>query len=289
MLDDLAEAIESIRERIATYGPTIRENETRTRMALIDPLLIALGWDTSDPSSVLPEYGLSGPRADYALLSPNGNPLVLLEAKKLGEPLQSHQVQMVSYATISGISYAGLTDGDHWEVYDVFQQRPLIDKRFIQASISNTPIPQCALMLSHLRSNTLMTQQPIEVHAPPATYETTESPNIKGPNEPIDPQLIIGSVAEYYDLDIEALVARTRRKSVSNPRQVAMYLLARELKLPPTHVGRLLGGRDHSTVIHGVNQVNYRMNEDSNLFGEVVEILEMATERNTNPLQPVRS
>ena len=46
LLDDLVGVIETLKERIATHGATLREYETRTRMALIDPLLQALGWDT---------------------------------------------------------------------------------------------------------------------------------------------------------------------------------------------------------------------------------------------------
>ena len=53
-------------------------------MALIDPLLSALGWDTSDPGLVLPEYSSdsSSGRADYALLRPDGRPAAFIEAKK---------------------------------------------------------------------------------------------------------------------------------------------------------------------------------------------------------------
>ena len=47
---------------------------------------------------------------------------------------------------------------------------------------------------------------------------------------------------------------------------MAMFLLTKELKLTPTHVGRLLGGRDHSTVIHGANQVNSKIKDDTELL-----------------------
>ena len=60
LLEPLVSTIETIKARIATHGTALRENETRTRMALIDPLLQALGWDTSDPSLVLPEFDVSG-------------------------------------------------------------------------------------------------------------------------------------------------------------------------------------------------------------------------------------
>ena len=86
-------------------------------------LLTALGWDTSDPGLVTPEYNLSGERADYALLGTVGKASAFVEAKKLGESLAPHRMQMVNYANMSGVAYAGLTDGDRWELYTVFDQK----------------------------------------------------------------------------------------------------------------------------------------------------------------------
>ena len=90
----------------------------------------------------------------------------------------------------------------------------------------------------------------------------------------IDPQRILSDVANYYGLEVDDLVARNRRRRVSVPRQVAMYLLIHEIGLPPTQVGRLLGGRDHSTVIHGAGKINAEMNEDSELRHDVQAIKE---------------
>ena len=90
----------------------------------------------------------------------------------------------------------------------------------------------------------------------------------------IDPQRILSEVADYYGLAMEDLMTRNRRRAVSVPRQVAMYLLIHEIGLPPTQVGRLLGGRDHSTVIHGAGKINGEMNEDSSLRHDVQAIKE---------------
>ena len=46
LLEPLVSTIETIKGRIATHGASLRQNETRTRAALIDPLLTALGWDS---------------------------------------------------------------------------------------------------------------------------------------------------------------------------------------------------------------------------------------------------
>ena len=70
LLDDLVGVIEVLKERIATHGATLRQNETRTRAALVDPLLQVLGWNTADPALVTPEYRVDVGWADYALIGP---------------------------------------------------------------------------------------------------------------------------------------------------------------------------------------------------------------------------
>ena len=109
-LDDLVSVVETLKSRLQTHRHVLQANETRTRMALIDPLLQALGWDTADPALVLPEYEVSGQRErpDYALLDGAGKPVALVEAKRLGEPLVSHRMQIVNYANLSGVPYARL-------------------------------------------------------------------------------------------------------------------------------------------------------------------------------------
>jgi chromosomal replication initiator protein len=90
----------------------------------------------------------------------------------------------------------------------------------------------------------------------------------------IDPQRILSEVADYFGVKVDDLLARSRKRTVSVPRQVAMYLLIHEIGLPPTQVGRLLGGRDHSTVIHGAGKINGEINEDSQLRQDVLTIKE---------------
>lgn len=148
LLDDLVEVIETLKARIDDHGTVLRENETRTRMALIDPLLTALGWDTSDPALVTPEYSISHGRADYALLTkPDAKPVAVLEAKKLDEPLDGHRMQMLNYANISGIPHTGLTDGNRWELYKALGSPYSEQRCILNLCISGGPIYRNALNL----------------------------------------------------------------------------------------------------------------------------------------------
>ncbi len=90
----------------------------------------------------------------------------------------------------------------------------------------------------------------------------------------IEPESIIEEVGDYYRVSTEALLGRGRTKRIAQARQVAMYLLSYELEMSPTQVGRILGGRDHATVIHGAGKINGEINEDSQLRQDVLTIKE---------------
>ena len=127
-LEGLLALVERLRERIDAHGAALRGSEALTRDALIDPLLRELGWDTSDPDMVVPEYSSGGGRADYALLS-SGKPVMMVEAKSLGSPLQKAVEQGIHYCLMQGTSYFSVTDGRRWEVYETHKPVPIEEKR----------------------------------------------------------------------------------------------------------------------------------------------------------------
>ena len=133
-LDDLVSAIETLQKRIRDHGATLQQNETRTRMALIDPLLTALAWDVSDPAAVTPEYNVGNGRADYALNGSEAIPAAIVEAKRLGHNLSDDE-RMQPDAELRErqrvVRYAVITDGNVWELYEVFKQAPLEDRRSV--------------------------------------------------------------------------------------------------------------------------------------------------------------
>jgi chromosomal replication initiator protein len=74
---------------------------------------------------------------------------------------------------------------------------------------------------------------------------------------------ILDAAAQEFGVEREALLARDRRPTVATARQVAMYL-ARELtehSLP--EIGRGIGDRNHSTVLHAVNRISAAMRTDA--------------------------
>ena len=90
----------------------------------------------------------------------------------------------------------------------------------------------------------------------------------------IEPDRIIEEVGRHFKVTGGELLGKGRTKKVAQARQVAMYLLMYELEMSPTQVGRLLGGRDHATVIHGAGKINGEINEDSRLRQNVLTVKE---------------
>ncbi len=80
--------------------------------------------------------------------------------------------------------------------------------------------------------------------------------------EALTPEGIRETVARHFGVSVEGLVSKRRTKELTVPRQVAMYLIRELLELPLVDIGRLFGGRDHSTVIHSVQKVEQELQED---------------------------
>ena len=90
----------------------------------------------------------------------------------------------------------------------------------------------------------------------------------------IDPERIIEEVSRHFKVTDHELLGKGRTKKLAQARQVVMYLLMYELEMSPTQVGRLLGGRDHATAIHGAGKINGEINEDNQLRQDVLTIKE---------------
>ena len=144
-MESLLALVETLRARIDSHhADALRRSEMLTRYALIDPLLRELGWDTSDPDLVIPEYSSGSGRADYALLS-NGTPVMMVEAKKLDELLQGAVTQGIQYCLEWGTRYFAVTDGRRWEIYETHRPVPINDKRIAAFDLKGSSAAEVCL------------------------------------------------------------------------------------------------------------------------------------------------
>ncbi len=99
-----------------------------------------------------------------------------------------------------------------------------------------------------------------------------ELQNIISPEKPheVTPQLIIEVVSEHFGITVDQIMSKSRTSDVTKPRQIAMYLCKTMTDHPLDSIGQLLGGRDHSTIIHGINKVKDEIMVDDS-FRQVVD------------------
>ena len=90
----------------------------------------------------------------------------------------------------------------------------------------------------------------------------------------VSPEHVRSRTAEVWGVTVDALTSKRRNRTLTVPRQVAMYLIKMNLDLPYSDIGDLFGGRDHSTVIHSVNKVEADMAANPSFRGRVRQLQE---------------
>ena len=89
---------------------------------------------------------------------------------------------------------------------------------------------------------------------------------------------VIGAVLRHFAIERAQLSGRSRTKDIVLPRQLAMYLLRTETDASLLDIGNELGGRDHTTVLHGIRQIEQALATDPALRSSLLSIREaMAT------------
>ncbi len=83
---------------------------------------------------------------------------------------------------------------------------------------------------------------------------------------------IIETVAKFYNLDEKNLFDPTRRKEIVRPRQVAMFLMRKELKYSFPAIARKFGGKDHTTAIYAYKKI-LQENEENNKLTEEINLI----------------
>jgi len=85
----------------------------------------------------------------------------------------------------------------------------------------------------------------------------------------ITPQRIVQIVAEHFNITELDLVGQKRNKQVVYPRQIAMYLCREMTDAPLQQIGNCLGGRDHTTIIHGEEKISTDLKSNPDLINTI--------------------
>lgn len=131
----MVDFIDEVRSRSTRFAQRLEhlETEEATKNSLVMPFLQLLGYNVFDPTEVVPEFtsdfgNRRGEKVDYALMQ-NGQPIILIEAKKYGAPLQVEQEsQLFRYFTASSARFGILTDGIIYRFFSDLEEPRYMDR-----------------------------------------------------------------------------------------------------------------------------------------------------------------
>ncbi|MEM6259171.1 MAG: chromosomal replication initiator protein DnaA [Planctomycetota bacterium] len=91
-------------------------------------------------------------------------------------------------------------------------------------------------------------------------------------NNQVTLQAIIDAVTNFYNVKLQDLQSRRRHKSITEPRQICMWLARKNTRFSLEEIGGYFGGRDHTTVMHSIKTVDARSETDAVYAGQVQQL-----------------
>lgn len=155
----LVNTVRRLSSEIALHARSM-PNEQDTKATLIEPVLDVLGWDTKDRNHVRREYKRdpTDDPVDYALMlmhkpqltdHPQPEPRLLVEAKRLGEPLTKWVKKLLFYAYTAEVGWCVLTNGDEYRLYNAHAKGPVTERLLARVRLSADPTDRVAEVLAY--------------------------------------------------------------------------------------------------------------------------------------------
>lgn len=94
-------------------------------------------------------------------------------------------------------------------------------------------------------------------------------------NEGLSPDDIIDTVCKYFDITRQDIVGKKKSKDVVEPRMIAIYLINEILEIPLVSIGKIFGGRDHTTIMHSRDKISDELKTSHKIKSFVSEIKKM--------------
>lgn len=145
---------------------------------------------------------------------------------------------------------------------------PMDVAKLIAANVDN--IRKLEGVLTRLSAEALTNNTPITIDLVSKLLKT----DLKDQKEAqkTSPQNVINCVLSYYNLKLSQIKSSKRDRSIALPRQIIYYLLKQEARIPLMDIGSLLGGRDHTTILHGVRKIGKLLESDQKIQEDILGI-----------------
>lgn len=88
----------------------------------------------------------------------------------------------------------------------------------------------------------------------------------------IDPDAVLGVVCQHYYVSREDILSQRRTRNIALPRHAAIYLIKKLTNMTLADVGKCIGGRDHSTVLHAFNKMTALVRENNDVSKELAAL-----------------
>ena len=260
------EVIEAVRSGNAASMSKLRDKYRTVDMLLIDDIQFIIGKDTTQEEFFHTFNALQQQRKAIVLTSDRPPK----EIETLEERFRSRfemglmvDIQTPDYETRMAI-LRKKAESEHYEIED------WILKYIAENVKSNIRELEGALNKLHFSVNMEKKNQPVTMEFVQSELQSIISPDEK---KEITADLIINVVCEHFHITHDQIISKSRSNDVAKPRQIAMYLCNSLTSLPQVAIGAALGGRDHSTVIHGIRAMTdeYNTNENTKNTIEIIK------------------
>ncbi len=88
----------------------------------------------------------------------------------------------------------------------------------------------------------------------------------------VNAKAVLQKTADYYEISYNDIVGTRRSREIVVPRQIAMFIMREELGMSYPRIAKSLGGKDHTTIMHGVKKITTQLDRDSAMSQEIQSI-----------------
>ena len=136
------------------------------------------------------------------------------------------------------------------------------------ASTANGSVRDLEGVLNSLMAYSIVYNSNIDMHLAERVIKRA----VKVDNHPLTIDDILEKVCRHFGVTQQEVVSKSRKRDFVQVRQVSMYLAQKYTKMPASRIGQLIGGRDHSTVIHSCSAIEQRLKLDKTFVEEMNSI-----------------